>query len=99
MNRSLLALFLLTFTACGGSTTTTDCSTMTDTYASYGATFLSSNCRTCHEHTSQFSTQALVQASLTSLEVQISTGQMPEGATLSSTEKAKVLAWLECGAP
>jgi hypothetical protein len=88
--------------ACGGTTgssTTADCATVTDTYASYGQAFFTTSCRTCHEHTNQFGTQAAVLASLTSIESEISSGKMPEGTSLSASEKARVLAWLSCGAP
>lgn len=80
----------------GGSSTTTTC---TDTYANYGGTFMSTYCRSCHQHTSQFGSAAAVQASRSSIRSEISSGKMPEGTSLSSTEKARVLAWLDCGAP
>lgn len=95
----LLAVLLLAVPACGTSSTTVDCSTVTDTYASYGQSFFTTNCRTCHEHTSQFGTQAAVLASLNSIESEISSGGMPEGTALSATEKTRVLNWLSCGAP
>lgn len=40
-----------------------------------------------------------MQASLTRIESEISSGKMPEGTTLSTAEKSRVLAWLGCGAP
>lgn len=99
MKRLVLTGVLLA--ACGGSTTssTADCSTGTDTWANYGQAFFTTTCRTCHEHTNQFGTQAAVLASLNSIESEISSGKMPEGTTLSASDKARVLAWLSCGAP
>lgn len=98
MRRTLsTSLALLALAGCGG--TTVDCSTNVDTYANYGQTFIDSQCRTCHQHASQYGTQAAVQASLTKLEAEISSGKMPEGTTLSSAEKTRVLGWLSCGAP
>lgn len=98
MNRTLLFLVALALAGCGG-TSSVDCSTNPDTYASYGQTFIDSQCRTCHQHSSQYGTQAAVQASLTRIESEISSGKMPEGTTLSTAEKSRVLAWLGCGAP
>lgn len=80
------------------TTTTTTC-TSTDTYADYGAAFLAANCRTCHQHVADFSTQAEVALSAATMRAQISTGRMPEGVALSGAEKTRVLAWLACGAP
>lgn len=94
---SFVLVLMLAMTGC--SVTSTDCSTVTDTYANYGQSFMATNCRTCHQHTSQFGTQAAVVSSLNSIESEISTGRMPEDTSLSSTEKARVLAWLSCGAP
>ena len=83
--------------SCGGVTTATgDCA---DTWTDYGSAFITTNCRSCHQHTSQFSTQASVQASAQQLSSEISSGKMPEGIALSATERARVLAWLSCGAP
>lgn len=96
MNRLILCATLL-LAGCGGVDSTT-CES-TDTYASHGAAFLAANCRTCHEHASQFTNQTQVASAAANLRLEISTGRMPEGATLSATEKARVLAWLACGAP
>jgi hypothetical protein len=98
MNRFLvITLALLALAGCGG--TSVDCSSNIDTWASYGQTFIDSRCRSCHQHASQYGTQAAVQASLTRIESEISSGKMPEGTPLSSAEKTRVLGWLACGAP
>jgi hypothetical protein len=67
-----------------------------DTYVGYGQSFLASNCTGCHP---QFSTQAAVQASLSSIESAIDSGSMPRGSGLSATDQSRSLAWLACGAP
>jgi hypothetical protein len=72
---------------------------LTDTYANYGQSFISTSCRSCHQHSSQFGTQAAVVSSLSSIEAQINSGRMPQGLSLSATERSRVLGWLSCGAP
>ncbi|MFT3709993.1 MAG: hypothetical protein QM817_20365 [Archangium sp.] len=109
MKRTIFLLAFLT-AGCGGvddgsgttsstSSVTADCSTNTDTWSTYGDAFFGTNCRTCHQHTSQFTSQALVNAQLSSIKSEISSGKMPEGTTLSSTDKARILAYLACGVP
>jgi len=83
----------------GGAGGGSSSATCTDTFAAYGQGFFATYCTACHHHSGDFSTQATVQASLSSIRSEISTGKMPEGTSLSSTEKARVLAWLNCGAP
>lgn len=94
--RLVLALALLS--GCG-TATSTDCSTLTDTWSTYGQGFFSAHCTTCHEHTSDFATQSSVVNQLDRIEAELSSGDMPEDTTLSATEKSRVLAWLSCGAP
>ncbi|MFZ5442544.1 MAG: hypothetical protein ACOZQL_21215 [Myxococcota bacterium] len=74
-------------------------SACTDTWSGYGATFFSATCSTCHHHTGQYATQASVQAALSSIRSEISSGKMPEGMSLSTSERARILAYLGCGAP
>ena len=99
MNRTLLALVSLTLLAACGGPTAAECASNTDTDANYGQAFVTTNCRSCHQHTSQYGTQAAVQGSLTSLESELSTGRMPQGLTLTAAERARVITWLGCGAP
>jgi mono/diheme cytochrome c family protein len=105
MKRTLFLVVFLT-AACGVDDTTSttssitaDCASNTDTWSTYGQAFFTTNCRSCHQHTSQFGTQAAVTASLSSIKSEISSGKMPEGTTLSATDKARILAYLSCGAP
>lgn len=108
MRRLLFVVFFLA--GCGVGTDTlgadptatnasasTSC-TSTDTWASYGQSFFATNCRTCHEHTSQFSTQASVANSLARIKAEISSGAMPPGG-LNSTAKQRILAYLACDVP
>lgn len=84
-----------TTTGTGGGTATSTCA---DTWASYGASFFSTNCRSCHTHTADFATQSSVQTQASRISAVINSGSMPEGSTLSATDKARVLAYLSCGA-
>jgi len=68
-----------------------------DTWASYGSGFFNSYCAHCHF--SQFGTVANVRASSSSISSDISSGRMPRGSGLSSTDRTRILAYLGCGAP
>lgn len=92
-----LVVLLSLGSSCG--TGSTDCSTLTDTWSTYGQGFFSTHCTTWHEHSTDFATQGSVINQLERIESEISSGRMPEDTVLSSTEKARVLAWLSCGAP
>lgn len=79
------------------SSASTSC-TSTDTWASYGQSFFTANCRSCHEHTSQFSTQASVANSLARIKAEISSGAMPPSG-LGSADKQRILGYLACDVP
>jgi hypothetical protein len=100
MKRTLRLVVVLSFflAACGGPTTA-ECASLADTYANYGQSVIATDCRSCHQHSSQFGTQAAVQGSLSSIESQISTGRMPQGISMSTTDRARLTTWLGCGAP
>ena len=92
----LVILFVL-LASCGGVTTATgDCA---DTYSDFGSGFLATNCRSCHQHSSQFGTQTSVQLSANQLSSEINSGRMPQGIAITAADRARVLAWLACGAP
>jgi hypothetical protein len=108
MNLRLALLSVVVFlSACGGvDETLTDggsstgglgSASCTDSWSGYGATFFASRCASCHHHAGQFTTAASVRSAL--VEADISNGSMPQGAALSAAEKARVLAYLGCGAP
>jgi hypothetical protein len=55
------------------------------------------NCSRCHD--SAWASCWSVQASASSVESVVSSGEMPLGGSLSATDKSAVLAWLDQGAP
>lgn len=109
--KRILMLAAFTLAACGvdstedvtsatatQATTTSDAgSACGDTWSSYGSAFFAASCKRCHP--AQYQTQASVKSSLSRVTSEISRGSMPEGVALSATEKARVLAYLRCGAP
>lgn len=90
---------LLLFVACGGAVDPPPPGDCSDTWSSYASGFFAGECRSCHQHASQFGTQASVQASLSSLQVEINEGRMPKGGGLTVNERDRILAWMACGAP
>lgn len=100
------AALLLAFAGCGGingidsslTSSGIDAAACTDTWADYGQGFFASNCDSCHQHSGQFASQGSVQASLSSIRSQLSTGRMPQGISLTSAERSRVLLYLDCGA-
>lgn len=103
MKSRFLALCLV-LSACGGTTGTTgttgsltaaDC---TDTWSGYGSNFFATYCRSCHQHSGQYGTQASVQASLSSVSSMISSGRMPQGTGLPTAELTRIEKYLACGA-
>ena len=94
---ALLLAALLPF-ACGtdlSATTVSDGGSCSDTWSGYAQSFFSTRCASCH---SQFGTQASVQSYASAINSEISTGRMPQGSSLSSSEKTRILDWLVCGA-
>lgn len=69
--------------------TTTACA---DTWNNYAHGFFNSYCNGCHS----FPTAASVRGSTS--QSRISSGNMPRGTSLSSTTRARILAWFACGA-
>lgn len=98
MKRRHLSLLLLvaTMLSCGPDNASTGPCTSTDTWASYGHSFMSSNCATCH---TAYGSQGTVQAGTGSISSVISSGSMPRGITLTAAERTRAEAWLNCGAP
>jgi hypothetical protein len=94
---ALLLMLALSF-SCGSSTTdipASDGGVCSDTWSSYGQLFFSQYCSECH---TQYGSQSTVLASASAISSQISSGRMPQSGSLSAAEKARVLAWLSCGA-
>lgn len=67
-----------------------------DTWASYGESFFASTCSGCHP---QYSTRPDVVSSRSNITSRINSGSMPQGSTLSSAEKTRILRYLNCGVP
>lgn len=71
------------------------CATNPDTFANFGRTFFATKCASCHHHTGEFTTPASITSSSRS---RISSGNMPKSpTTITAAEKARVLAWYDCG--
>ena len=72
------------------------------TYASFGASFISDNCLSCHatQQHPALSTQAEVQANSSDiLQNAVYTNAMPENADMSLDDRQLLGEWLACGAP
>ena len=115
MRRLSLCLALLVFAGCGpdgidaggtgGGTAagggsgvggTFDAGACTDSWASFGSSFFGGYCSGCH---SAYGVHSTVEASASGLASVISSGAMPRGCGVSSTDRARAVAYLRCGAP
>jgi len=71
-----------------------------DTWANFAKASFASNCVSCHSgFHSAFASYANVNADRSSIKSRIVSGSMPQGGWASPADKARVLAWLACGAP
>ena len=72
------------------------------TYASFGQAFVSEHCGECHSgrESPTLKTQAQVQANANKIYREaVSSSRMPEGASLSASQRQQLGEWLTCGAP
>lgn len=78
--------------------TLANCSANTDTWANFGQAFFATTCESCHthNHSGQFSTQAQVLGD-PSIRTRIAVGNMPEGTTLTTAQKNRILDYIDCG--
>lgn len=84
-------------TTTGGSTTgTANAACGTDAWSNYAQTFFQSKCVSCHSNEATYSG---VNADLSNIQSNITSNAMPLGATLAAADKARILAWIGCGAP
>jgi len=67
-----------------------------DTWSNYAHSFMTANCTYCH---GQFNTYSNVQSDQSSIQSRISSGNMPQDHSLSSSDKQRILTWLSCGLP
>lgn len=71
------------------------CASNTDTFSNFARSFFATKCASCHHHTGEFTTVGSITSSSRS---RISSGNMPQfPTTLTAAEKARVLAWYDCG--
>ncbi len=97
-------LWLLLVFAVGCSGDDSDCADVgdagppacgTDTWASFGENFFNTHCSECHVSFDQ----QTVQTSASMYSAVISSGEMPRNGNLSSCDRARAVAYLNCGAP
>lgn len=71
------------------------------TYASFGASFMSDHCLSCHASRSpMLTTQAAVQANATAIvRAAVTSTAMPQNGSLTVEERLSLGEWLTCGAP
>ena len=67
----------------------------TDTWANFGQDFFATHCSGCHAGFDQ----SAVQASASTYSAALSSGAMPRGGGLSGCDRARAVAYLNCGAP
>jgi hypothetical protein len=67
----------------------------TDTWTSYAEAFFSDTCSDCHTFATTYSG---VTAKAAKIREKIASGEMPQDAILSAAERARILAWIDCGA-
>ncbi len=78
----------------GGSSACT-----TDTWSNYAGGFFDNYCAQCHSGEYDSNNYQNVSANESRIASYISSGRMPQGTRLSSSEKSRILKWLSCGAP
>ena len=91
----------------GGGGTTVDCSTVTNkAFAADVAPIISSSCAvpSCHGSGSSngpgaLLTHAQIFAARSTIRSAVSTGRMPQGSTLSASQKNSIICWIDNGAP
>ena len=96
--------YTITLTGSGGGLTRTASVSLTvtapvcttDTWNSWAHSFFTSNCTGCH---SNFGSYSGVSSDQSNIQQQISSGNMPLGSSLSSSDKSRILKWLGCGLP
>lgn len=105
--KQLLFCLAVATAACSSSTSTGITSSditcdSTLTYASFGESFISTNCLSCHatKENPRLSTQTQVQSNINKiLDQAVYTNAMPEDADIAMTDRTKLGQWLACGAP
>lgn len=72
-----------------------------DTWASYGQQALATQCAVCHAHEADFVAQAEVQRRAQEISWPVADGMMPPQtvAKLTEYQRARLVKYLQCGAP
>jgi hypothetical protein len=104
----ITVLVIATLVACKktSTTTTTDCSGSNKSFSSDVKSIISSSCATgssCHASGSSrgpgaLTTYAEIYAARSSVSSSVSSGSMPQGSTLTSTQKNNIICWVNQGA-
>jgi uncharacterized membrane protein len=102
-----LILFIAVFGACTSVESTgidtVSCPTdSTLTYTSFGSSFMTNNCLSCHQtrESPKLGTQAQVQAHAADiLQEAVYTTAMPESSDMTIAERQLLGEWIACGAP
>jgi hypothetical protein len=84
----------------GGAGTDAGQPCTTDTWTNWGKAFFASNCVSCHTYNhASMGQQSYVRSDASGISFRVSVGDMPRGASLSSTDRARVEKYVNCGAP
>lgn len=111
---TIIILSVLTISSCskssgggGGGTTTVNCANVTNkAFAADVSPIIQSVCGVsgCHAAGSSngpgaLTNHAQVSAAATAIRSAVSTGRMPQGSTLSSSQKNSIICWIDSGTP
>lgn len=104
--KRILVVAGLALSACGVGASGTCSTDSTLTWESFGQSFMTANCTSCHGTTSasdgvSLTSAALVRAHLNKVDSEVASGAMPpRGSTsLTTQQKTDLANWLACGAP
>jgi len=79
-----------------GPSYTPDCTGAVKSFTSDVRPLIQSSCAGCH---SNFSSYSQISAAKTSIRSKIVSGSMPQGGSLSDTQKNIIVCWIDNGAP
>lgn len=103
MNRILLASIIVVMTvSCSTkkddeTTSSVECTaTNPDHWGTGVSAIVQNNCVGCH---STYSTYAGASAAAAGIALQVNSGAMPQGASLSAADKSSLVQWAACGSP
>jgi len=79
----------------GGAGGGTACTT--DAWPGWPLTWFNSRCANCHG--SEFASVTTVRSKKLSLVSRINSGNMPQGSSVTASDKTRIVTWLNCGSP